>query len=174
MWHKQRFIDTMTYLLDELPRLEVSSLQSLVLIIIHHMNLHHDVITLDSLAKHLHASISEVDDAMEYLQQKGYLKIEHHQGKVCFNVDGIFNQTHHQPTHVSVSLHDAFEQSFKRLLNEKEYNQLTLWSKMYSEALILHALRQALIQEKISIAYIGKILDNWKKANLKEEDLLSE
>lgn len=173
MWHKQRFIDTMTYLLDAIPSLNVSSFESLVLIIIHHMNLHHDVITLDSLSKHLHSSISEVDDAIERLQLKGYLKVEHHQGKVCFDVDGCFNQTH-QPTQVTASLHDAFEQSFKRLLNEKEYNQLTLWSKMYSEVLILHALRQALIQEKTSMAYIGKILDNWKKANLKEEDLLSE
>jgi DNA replication protein len=174
MWHKQRFINTMTYLLEELHTFKVSSLEALVIIMVHHFNEHQDHITLEKLALSVHASVSMVDDAIEQLQKKGLLVIEHHQGQVHFNLDACFLKSNKQPTQVDMTLHDAFEQSFKRLLSEKEYNQLTLWSTMYSQAMIIHALRQALVQDKTSMAYIGKILENWKKANMKEEDLFSE
>lgn len=174
MWHKQRFIDTMTYLLDQLQSFDVTPLESLLLINIHHMNNHKDAISLEILAKHVHASIKEVDDAIDSLQKKGWLVIEHCQGFVLFNIDTCFLKTSFEPTQVATSLHDSFEQSFKRLLSEKEYNQLSLWSKMYSETMIIHALRQALIQEKLSMGYIGKILENWKKSNIQEEDLFHE
>jgi DNA replication protein len=174
MWHKQRFINTMTYLLEELHTFEVSSLEALVLVMVHHFNEHQEHITLEKLSKSVHESISKVDDAIEQLQKKGYLLIEHHQGHVHFNLDACFLKSHHEPTQVNMSLHDAYEQGFKRLLSEKEYNQLALWSKMYSQTMIIHALRQAIIQDKLSMAYIGKILENWKKANMKDEDLFSE
>jgi DNA replication protein len=174
MWHKQRFINTMTYLLEELHTFEVSSFEALVLVMVHHFNEHQEHITLEKLSKSVHESISKVDDAIEQLQKKGYLVIEHHQGHVHFNLDACFQKSHHQPTQVTMSLHDAYEQGFKRLLSEKEYNQLALWSKMYSQTMILHALRQAIIQDKLSMAYIGRILENWKKANMKDEDLFSE
>ena len=76
MWHKQRFIDTMTYLLDQLQSFDVTSLESLLLINIHHMNIHKDAISLEILAKHVHASIKEVDDAIDSLQKKGWLVID--------------------------------------------------------------------------------------------------
>ncbi len=174
MWHKQRFINTMTYLLEELHTFEVSSLEALVLVMVHHFNEHQEHITLEKLSNSIHESISKVDDAIEQLQKKGYLVIEHHQGHVHFNLDACFLKSHHQPTQVTMSLHDAYEQGFKRLLSEKEYNQLALWSTMYSQTMILHALRQAIIQDKLSMAYIGRILENWKKANMKDEDLFSE
>lgn len=174
MWHKQRFINTMTYLLEQLHSFDVTSLESLILINVHHMNTHGDVISLELLAKHVHASVREVDDAIDSLQKKGWLVIEHPNGHVVFNVDACFLKTSIEPTQVTITLHDSFEQSFKRLLSEKEYNQLSLWSKMYSETMIIHALRQALIQEKLSMGYIGKILDNWKKSNIQEEDLFRE
>jgi DNA replication protein len=174
MWHKQRFINTMTYLLEEIHSFEVSTLEALVLIMVHHFNEHQEHITLEKLSKSVHASVSQVDDAIEQLQNKGWLVIEHHQGLVHFNLDACFLRSNHQPTQVSIDLHDTFEQGFKRLLSEKEYNQLVLWSKMYSQAMIIHALRQAIVQEKLSMAYIGKILENWKKANMKDEDLFSE
>jgi len=174
MWHKQRFINTMAYLLDQLHTFEVTSLEALILIIVHHFNLHGDEITLKSIASKAHTPLKDVDDAIESLQKKGWLVIEHHQGHVVFNLDACFLKTSSEPTKVTLTLHDAFEQSFKRLLSEKEYNQLSLWSKMYSETMIIHALRQALIQEKLSMAYIGKILENWKKSNMKEEDLFHE
>jgi len=174
MWHKQRFIDTMTYLIDQMQTFDVTALESLILINIHHMNKHQDVISLETLAKLVHTSISDVDDAIDSLQKKGWLKIEYNQGLVSFDLDACFLKTTFEPTQVALNLHVSFEQSFKRLLSERELNQLSLWSKMYSETMIIHALRQAIIQEKVSMGYIGKILENWKKSNIQEEDLFNE
>ena len=174
MWHKQRFINSMTYLLDALGAYEANALEALILIMIHHFNSFNEAITLERLAQVTHATISQVDDALEQLQSKGYLVIESHQGCITFNVDALFHTTQPNVTQVSLALHETFEQSFKRLLTEKEYSMIALWATQYSEGMILNALRQALINNKTSIPYIGKILDNWKKAKLSDADMKHE
>lgn len=174
MWHKQRFINSMTYLLDSLTTFDVSTIEAMVLIMVHHFNTYNEHITLERLSSCIHASVKDVDDAIDHLQRKGYLVIETHQGHIHFNVDACFHSTQPSMSKVSVTLHDTFEQSFKRLLSEKEYNMLSLWTTQYSEGLILNALRQALVNDKTNMAYIGKILENWKKANKSEKDFKHE
>lgn len=170
MWHKQRFINSMTYLLDAMPTYDVTCNEAMVLIMIHHFNTYNETITLERLAQGVHANISDVDDAIEQLQRKGYLTITLNQGSISFNVDALFHTSQPNITQVSVALHETFEQSFKRLLTEKEYSMLALWSSQYSEGMILNALRQALVNNKTSFPYIGKILENWKKAKQSEAE----
>ena len=60
------------------------------------------------------------------------------------------------------SLFDTFESEFGRPLSEREMEKLNEWVKSTHKKLIIYALRQASLDEKLSFPYIDKIISNWK------------
>ncbi|MDO7786022.1 DnaD domain-containing protein [Desulforamulus aquiferis] len=60
-----------------------------------------------------------------------------------------------------------FENEFGRLLSPMELEQIIAWVEENESELILEALRQAVIRGKHNFKYIGSILREWKKNNIR-------
>jgi DnaD/phage-associated family protein len=67
---------------------------------------------------------------------------------------------------VLVDVTGAFETEFGRKLSPLEINQLALWQKNFSAALLGEALTRASLHDKRTFAYIGGILKNWQQAGI--------
>ncbi|ABO50620.1 DNA replication protein DnaD [Desulforamulus reducens MI-1] len=61
----------------------------------------------------------------------------------------------------------AFENEFGRLLSPMEIEQIIAWLEDHETELILEALRQAVIRGKHNFKYIGSILREWYKNNIR-------
>ncbi|GAB6180560.1 DnaD domain protein [Desulfotomaculum defluvii] len=61
----------------------------------------------------------------------------------------------------------AFENEFGRLLSPMEIEQIISWLEDHEVELILEALRQAVIRGKHNFKYIGSILREWHKNNIR-------
>lgn len=64
-------------------------------------------------------------------------------------------------------LYHAFENEFGRLLSPFEIEQVLAWLDEHDIALIMEALRQAVMRGKHNFKYIGSILREWQKNNLR-------
>lgn len=64
-------------------------------------------------------------------------------------------------------LYHAFENEFGRLLSPFEIEQVLAWVEEHETELIMEALRQAVIRGKHNFKYIGSILREWHKNNIR-------
>lgn len=64
-------------------------------------------------------------------------------------------------------LYHAFENEFGRLLSPFEIEQVLAWVEEHDIALIMEALRQAVMRGKHNFKYIGSILREWQKNNIR-------
>lgn len=62
-----------------------------------------------------------------------------------------------------------FEQEFGRFLSPMETEMISMWLDQdgHSPELIRHALKEAVLSQKLSLRYIDRILFEWKKKNVK-------
>lgn len=67
------------------------------------------------------------------------------------------------------SLFDMFEREFARPISQPESQRLYDWQQHYDDKLIRYALREALIQRKLSFNYIDRVLMNWEKSGYTAE-----
>ncbi|SHE88388.1 DnaD domain protein [Desulforamulus putei] len=96
-------------------------------------------------------------------------------------LDRIAERLHSSPGHVSrdqektgivltpreQDLCHTFENEFGRLLSPMEIEQIIGWLEEHDTELILEALRQAVIRGKHNFKYIGSILREWHKNNIR-------
>ncbi|AEF94057.1 primosome, DnaD subunit [Desulfotomaculum nigrificans CO-1-SRB] len=68
----------------------------------------------------------------------------------------------------------TFENEFGRLLSPMEVEQIIAWLEEHQVELIFEALRQAVMRGKHNFKYIGSILLEWKKNNLKTLEEVNE
>ena len=64
-------------------------------------------------------------------------------------------------------LYHTFENEFGRLLSPFEIEQVLVWVEEHDVELILEALRQAVMRGKHNFKYIGSILREWQKNNIR-------
>jgi len=72
-----------------------------------------------------------------------------------------------------MDLFDIFQQEFKRPLSGTEIDKINYWVDKVGDKYIIHALRESLIANKLSIAYIDAILVSWTSKKFTLEDLNS-
>ncbi|HAM62092.1 MAG TPA: DnaD domain protein [Erysipelotrichaceae bacterium] len=56
---------------------------------------------------------------------------------------------------------EVIEQEFKRPLSSNEIDKITYWLEKVGDAYFIHALRESVMYQKVSIAYIDRVLLNW-------------
>ncbi len=63
------------------------------------------------------------------------------------------------------SIHQMFEEEFGRLLSPMECETISKWldEEQYAQALVLHALREAVFSGKLNFRYIDRILLEWQQ-----------
>ena len=169
-WYKERFIDRRNWILEHLDELSVTSEEALVLLLIDFMNQYQIGVSHQALATKLKKSDDEVDDLLSRLSAKGFLSLELRDGKIMFELDGVFEGNQEAAVSFDGSLFDQFETEFGRPLSQMEMERLAQWSEVYHQKLIVYALREALTYDKKSFDYIERILIEWKKRNLTPEE----
>ena len=165
-WYKEKFINRRNWILDHLDELSVSAEETLVLL----MNEYQISVSHQVLAKKLKKSDDEIDDILSRLSAKGFLNLELRDGRIIFEIDGIFEGEQEKPIAMDTSLFDQYETEFGRPLSQMEMQRLAEWTNTYHQKMIIYALREALTYDKKSFDYIERILIEWKKRGLTPEE----
>ena len=63
------------------------------------------------------------------------------------------------------SVFDLFESELKRPLTQKDMERISDWNRTYEKKMIILALREASMYQKVTIPYIDTILREWTKKN---------
>ena len=161
MWYQQPYFNKRNWIIHHLSKLDCDLSQAYLLLLVDYLNEQHINISLEVLSEYTSLPIQEVDKLLNDIMKKGYVKVISKQGKIVFDLSGVFDEHQKQPIDVDPNLFELFEQQIKRPLSEKEMTQLSIWSKKYHQDLVVFALKEALIQQKVHFAYINKILENW-------------
>lgn len=174
MWFEQPYINRRNWMLQHLNQLDCNLEEAYLLLLIDYMNEFEIEINLASLSEYTKCSQSEVDRLLNNCMVKGYVRVSSKDGLIYFDLSGIFNKHQKQPIHVDSSLYEIFEESIKRPLSENEMTQLSNWTKKYPHQMIIHALKEALIQEKTHFAYINRILENYIEQGKTIKDFIND
>lgn len=169
-WYKEKFINRRNWMLDHLDELSVSAEETIVLLLIDFMNEFQISVSHQALAKKLKKSDDEIDDILSRLSAKGFLNLELRDGRINFEIDGIFEGQQDKSIAMDTSLFDQYETEFGRPLSQMEMQRLAEWTNTYHQKMIIYALREALTYDKKSFDYIERILIEWKKRGLTPEE----
>lgn len=71
-----------------------------------------------------------------------------------------------------INLFDLFETEFARPITQREMEMIYDWKNKYEQKLVVLALREAIIYQKINFDYIGRILFDWERHNFTYEDIV--
>ena len=134
------------------------------------------------MSKDLNFELGELMEIINSLMEKNILKIEVLNKKIreeIINLDELFNKLGfmimNEDDNPNNNLYDIFEKEFGRTLSPIEYETITVWQKDYEEKLILLALKEAVYNGVNNLRYIDKILHEWNKKGIKnEEDIINE
>jgi DNA replication protein len=97
---------------------------------------------------------------------KKYLDIRASGKRISFRLDGLYDTDVAREAGIADrSVFDLFESEFKRPLNQKDMEKISEWNRTYEKRMIILALREASMYQKVSIPYIETILREWTKKN---------
>lgn len=171
MWWKERYIQRRDWILEHLEELSLSSEETLMILLVDFMNEHNVNISHGVLAEKLKKTSDEIDNLLSVLSSKGFLQIGYQDKKIAFSIDGVFASQEEKSLAFDASLFDVFESEFGRPLSQIELQRMSDWMQMYEQKLIQYALREAVMFDKKSFDYIDRILVEWKKRELKVQDI---
>ena len=164
MWFKQLHFNRRDWLLNNFNRLDINADQCLILMVIDAQNQLNEDITHELLQQHLNRSFKQIDKDLQVLIEKQYLKIRSYKRKIVFNIDGVFNKEFEDQMDKNELLH-LFEDSFGRLLSQQELLTLSQLQNKVESDKIIYALRQAMIQSKLSMSYVERVALNESSKN---------
>lgn len=160
-WFEADYIDKRIWLLDHMGTLKLSAEESLTALLLVHFNDLNRPISLDSLSKSSGLSTEKIDKAMAGLSRKGYLSIRINGVDVNYLIDGLFEEKTILTS--DADLIDLYQKEFKRTLSSTEIDKLNDWLSRMDRAFLVHALREALMYNKVNFSYIDRILAQWQK-----------
>ena len=135
------------------------------------------------IAKDLNFDLSEVMNVITSLTEKGILKIDIINKKVreeVINLEELYKKlgfivVNDEIKENSNNIFDIFEKEFGRTLSPIDYEIITDWQKNYNDEIILLALKEAVFNGVNNLRYIDKILIDWNKKGIKnEQDIIND
>ncbi len=158
--YKEKYFNRRNWILDNIQRLNLTSNETVVILMIDLLNEFNEKINIDILSKKCNLTKEEIDDVISSLNNKGFLDIRQQKG-IYFDIDQIFKTTNNMIE--DSNLYEIFEQEFGKTLSRNETNTIAEWQRIYDYSSIIAALREAIINKKMSFKYIGTILANGEK-----------
>lgn len=162
----ESFFNRRNWILEHLEELDLSMEQALCMLCIDFFNEFHRVVDIPSLSKKLKMDDEMVDTMLNDLMMKGYLEVKMSERRIYYSIDGLFRLDEDAApcdNNAYQNLFQCYEKEFARPLSQKECEMLSEWIATYDMKLIEYALREAVIYDKKSFAYIDRILLNWKE-----------
>ena len=157
-WYEKNYVDRRIWLLENLNLLKLDPEEFLLLTMIDFLHQTDQEISLDLLSKKCGMSKELTDKTVSDLSKKGYLRVKTTSHKVEFDITPVFSQE--ELLSDEISCLKLFENSFGRPLTQKEVVKLADWQQDHTDDELIEALRQATIYQKMSFAYIEKVLKN--------------
>lgn len=169
-WYEERFINHRDWILENLEYLGLNAEELMLVLLIDFANEHQIAISISSLQEKTGLTVEKINQVISLLVAHDQLKIITVNGKVIFQLNGLFETTtKRQEKTLDASLFDAFETEFKRPLSQREMEKISEWNRSTDRQLILLALREASMYQKVSILYIERILDDWRQKGMTAE-----
>ena len=167
-WYEQKFVNRRDWILDNCQLLGMDNNELVLVLLIDFFNEHNEPISIEALRQKTGMSLEEVDRTISVLCAKKYLEIRASSASVCFSLDGLFETDVARNERIlDSSLFSVFESEFGRPLSNREMEKISDWSKTTDKKMIIYALREASAYQKLSFAYIDKILQEWKNKGLR-------
>ncbi len=168
-WYDSVFFDRRIWLLENLGSLNLNPEEALTVLELVHFNLIHRTISLDALSKCCGLNVETIDKALAGLSRKGYLSIKVKGQDVFYNLNGLYEDKISLTS--DADLIDLYQKEFKRTLSSTEIDKLNDWLSRMERAYLVHALREALMYNKVNFTYIDRILAQWQKDKTSIEQL---
>lgn len=159
MWYNQLSFNRRDWLIENFHRLNISSDELLLLLIIDASNQLNTEITYDTLKESSKLTLNKIDKAIANLTKLNYLKIKTIRKKVDFNIDGIFRKEFEDQQDANLLL-ELVEDTFGRPLSQNEMKTLTDLNDKVDKQFIVYAIRQCVVQNTFSMAYLEKVALN--------------
>lgn len=157
MWWNKVYINRRDWLVDQFEHLDLNLEELVCLLMIDSLNQNHTAITPPILQKKLKLEGSKLDEILHRLMNKKVLLIETSKQSIQFNIDAIFTQQNPFED-IKHSLVSTFEKEFGRPLSSVEMMKLNDLSHQFEDSLIIYGLREAIINQKLSMNYVEKVV----------------
>ena len=158
-WYEEHYVNRRDWVLDHLEYLALTPAELEIVMLIDFSSQCQLPISMDSLSSKSGLTMDEVNDAVSSLVARRYLTIRASGGNVAFRLDGLFStDTAKEKNVLDASLFETFESEFRRTHSQQEMEKISEWSRTYDKKLILEALRQASMYQKLNLPYVEKIL----------------
>lgn len=165
-WFEQRFVNRRDWVIDHQEFLGLSEKEFMIVLMIDFMSEHRIPISIDALAQKTGMDAKEVDETVSLLCAKKYLDIRASGKRISFRLDGLYEtDVAREAGVVDRSVFDLFESELKRPLTQKDMERISDWNRTYEKKMIILALREASMYQKVTIPYIDTILREWTKKN---------
>ncbi len=172
-WYEQPYFHHRDWILSHLEEFQLSEKEILLILVLDFFNEHSQLISLSQLSQKLGESESEVEKQLSSLLEKGYLEIRSSKTGPVFDLKGLFLHDR-QEMEIKSDLFSIFDQNFNRPLSSTELQKLSDWQKKYDVKVILWALREALINEKVSFPYIETCILSAYADSVKLKEILED
>lgn len=170
-WWTAGYIDQKAWIIEHIADLKLSpDALILILVIIHHQ---HKNLNLNVLSQLSNMSVKTVDQILNRLVQDNRLTITVSKDQLFFDLSPLFQLEAVFPKDQWSSLIHLYEQEFKRPLSSHEVEKLQDWLTKLDASYLVHALREAVIYQKLNFSYIDKILISWINKDISLEALNS-
>ena len=133
----------------------------------------------EKMSKDLKIKTTDALKLVDSLTSKDIMKISVKSGKVCeeyIDLDEMYNKLamniiNDKEETPKITIYDKFEKEFGRTLSPTEYEIIGAWlDSNYTEQLISLALKEAVYNGVTNLRYIDKILSQWHKKGIKNEN----
>ncbi len=154
--YKEKYFDHRTWILENMAAVGLTMQETIIVLLIDLGNQYNEAISVEYLAKKSGSTNQEVDAIINSLFNKGLLTIKASGKKIIFDISNLFIM---RPSAIqSDDIFELFETEFKKPLSQNQMVRISEWLRIYDKDSIIDALREASINEKLSLSYIEKIL----------------
>lgn len=168
-WYNLKYVQHRDWILDNLEYLNLSSEESMLVLLIDFFNEKNIDINISLLSKKLDIDEKEVNVLLSRLVVKNYLKISANSNGTKFILDNLFEvDVEKLSNNLDDSIFSIFEREFKRPLNRNELEKLSDWYRTYDSRLLMLVLKKAVIENKININYMSRLIKDWQGLSIEK------
>jgi len=163
-WYKEAYFNSNAWILDNFEKLNISSDETLFLLLINFCKQNRKTVTYEYLSTKLNKKTKEIDSLIASLVSKHYLKLGTNTKGLIFDIDSLFEfDTNKYEIVENKDLYDTISDIFNKPLTPSELQKVNDLVNEYSEKKFLEAVRIAEAYKKLKLSYIEGILRNEKK-----------
>lgn len=164
MWFNEVYFNRRDWLIHHYHRLNINSNELLLLLVIDGANQKNQEISYEYLKEMTKMTVNQIDKCIGNLTKLNYLKIKPIRKRIDYNIDGVFRKEFEDHSD-SAQIVSLVEETFGRPLSQNELATLSALQDKVSDEMIIFAIRQTVIQNKLSMSYLEKVALNESTSN---------